>query len=239
MPSEDGEILYDGPDVRNPMFDIPQGQLDILAILNNGRKFDSASERQRRSAVEMPMERRFVSDEIVPGKGYQVDHPVGYCDGSYNAICQRSADSDCLLYGHHDGRGGLRFNEFSGWIVMDVPKVENGIIIIKMETWHQPEEVSITDGWTTVNNERRLKKEPPEYCDDFHFDYAIDGKITSWNLEEFKEANKSIQRVVEVFTLLDDPTYVKEGEEKNVELAIRMRGCGNTKVFSLTHVYWA
>jgi hypothetical protein len=122
---------------------------------------------------------------------------------------------------------------------MDVPKVKEGIIIIKLETWHQPEEVSITDGWTTVNNERHLKKEPPEYCDDFHFDYAIDGKITSWDLEEFREANKSIQRVVEVFTMLDDPTYVKKGEEKNVELAIRMRGCGSTKVFSLTHVYWA
>lgn len=50
---------------------------------------------------------------------------------------------------------------------------------------------------------------------------------------------KDNQRVVEVFTLLDDEAFVKEGEKKDVEVAIRMRGCGDEKVFSLTHVYWA
>jgi hypothetical protein len=133
---------------------------------------------------------------------------------------------------------------------MEIPKVKEGLIMIKLETWHWTDEVTITEGWTTVNNERNLrteqslderdlKQQPPAFCDDFHFDFSVDEKITTYNLEEFKEADKNIQRVVEVFTMLDDPSYVKEGEEKDVELAIRMRGCGNVKVFSLTHVYWA
>lgn len=245
MPAVEGEVLYNGPDVRNPMFDIPQGHVDVLAILNNGRKFPDgpSSRRRRRRLTEAPAARR-ANDAIVPGKGHQLAHPVGYCDGTYNAICGRTAENKCLLNGHHDARGGLKFHEYSGWIVMEIPKVKEGIIMIKLETWHWPEEVKIAEGWTTVNNERNLrsrelKRKPPEYCDDFHFDFAVDGKMTTYDKDQFQEANKNIQRVVEVFTMMNDPTYVKEGEEKNIELAIRMRGCGNRKVFSLTHVYWA
>jgi len=249
VPSLESEILYNGPDVRNPMFDIPHGHVDVLAILNNGRTFPDGPSSSRQLAVAPVTERRLANDDIVPGKGYQVNHPVGYCDGSYNAICGRSAENVCLLNGHHDARGGLKFHEYSGWIVMQVPKVRKGIILIKMETWHFADEVPVAEGWTTVNNERHLrtsvdehrslKREQIPFCDDFFFDFAVDGKITSWNLEQFQQANKNIQRVVEVFTMLDDPTYVKDGEEKDVELAIRMRGCGDQKVFSLTHVYWA
>jgi hypothetical protein len=246
VPSIGAEPLYEGPDVRNPMFDIPEGHVDVLAILNNGRNFPQDDQRSRKLEI---------SDKIVPGKGYQLDHPVGYCDGSYNAICGRSPDSDCLLYGHHDGRGGLRFHEYSGWIVMNVPKVKEGLVMIKMETWHFADEVPVAKGWKTVNNERHLrmhtteetaishsrelKREPLPFCDEFHFDFAIDGNITSWNLEQFMEARQEIQRVVEVYTLLDDVSYIEEGEEKDIEVAIRMHGCGNDKVFSLTHVYWA
>lgn len=261
VPTVKGDILYDGPDVRNPMFDIPNGQVDVLAILNNGRTFPD-DERSRQLSVDSPIERR-AADVIVPGKGYElVNHPVGYCDGSYNAICSRSADTDCLLYAHHDARGGLMFHEYSGWIVMEVPKVRHGIIVIKMETWHFADEMTVAKDWTTVNNERdlrnrdniadgphygdegewenrNLKREQIPYCDDFRFDFAVDGTITTYNAAEFKQADNTVQRVVECFTMLDDPNYVKNGEEKDVELAIRMRGCGSSKVFLLTHVYWA
>lgn len=246
-PTIGDKILYNGPDVRNPMFDIPEGHVDVLAILNNGRTFPDGSRRELADEEQVRgEERRRLDSEIIPGKGYQLKHPAGYCDGTYNAVCGRTAQNPCLLNGHHDARGGLMFHEYSGWIVMNIPKVKEGIIMIKMETWHFADEVPVAEGWKTVNNERNLRSEQRNlkrqqipYCDDFHFDFAVDGKITSWNLEEFKEANKNIQRVVEVFTMLDDPAYVKEGEEKDVELAIRLHGCGDEKVFSLTHVYWA
>lgn len=47
----EGEVLYDGPDVRNPSFDIPEGQVDVLAFLNNGRQFPE-NPRSRRLSVE-------------------------------------------------------------------------------------------------------------------------------------------------------------------------------------------
>jgi hypothetical protein len=243
------------------MFDIPDGQVDVLAILNNGRKF-SDDVRSRRLSVASPVERR-VGEKVVPGKGYELrGHPVGYCDGSYNAICGRTAENACLLNAHHDSRGGLIFHEYSGWIVMEVPKVKHGSIVIKMETWHSTQDLPLAKDWTTVNNERHLrnhtgivdeteyngveewerrnlKAAPIPFCDNLHFDFAVDDKVTTYNLTEFQEADKNIQRVVETFTLLDNPTYVKAGKEKNVEVTIRMRGCGNSKVFSLTHVYWA
>jgi hypothetical protein len=116
---------------------------------------------------------------------------------------------------------------------MSVPKVKEGLIMIKMETWHFADEVPVA-GWETVNNERNLgttataidkprwlKREQIPFCDDFHFDFAIDGNITSWNLEKFMEAKKDIQRVVEVFTLLDDEAFVKEGEKKYVKGHVR------------------
>jgi hypothetical protein len=84
--------------------------------------------------------------------------------------------------------------------------------------------------------QRELKRQPPEYCENFHFEFAVDGKVTTYNLKQFMEAKTEIQRVVEVVTLLDDPSFF---EKDNVEVAIRMFGCGNTKVFSLTHIYWA
>jgi hypothetical protein len=244
IPTVEEEILYNGPDVRNPMFDIPEGQVDVLAILNNGRKVpgDDTVQRQLTAQNKTIMQRRLDGNEIVSGKGHQLEHPAGYCDGTYNAICKRTASNPCLLNGHHDGRGGLRFNEYSGWIVMTIPKVKEGLIMIKMECWHFPEEVPLTEGWKSVNNERsllrqrELKRQPPEYCENFHFEFAVDGKVTTYNLKQFMEAKTEIQRVVEVVTLLDDPSFF---EKDNVEVAIRMFGCGNTKVFSLTHIYWA
>jgi hypothetical protein len=86
---------------------------------------------------------------------------------------------------------------------MSVPNVKEGLIMIKMETWHFADEVLVAEGWKTVNNERNLgttataidkprglKREQIPFCDDFHFDFAIDGNITSGNLEKFMEAKK-------------------------------------------------
>ena len=140
--------------------------------------------------------------------------------------------------------------------------------MIKLHTWHTENENKITRDWSTVNNEpadnargrrnlrdgrRSLQDESSlplderdlkirstdtvELPDTFSFEYAIDGKITTLSKEEFLEKNHHIQRVVEILTLLDDPTFTSEA--KDVEVAIRMKGCGRACTFALTHVYWA
>ena len=85
---------------------------------------------------------------------------------------------------------------------------------------------------------RILKPQPPEYCKEFEFDFALDGAITTWNLDQWMERHNKAERVVQLWTLLDDPNYTG-GKIKDVELAFRFRGCGRTKTFRLSHVYWA
>lgn len=210
--------------------------------------------------------------EVIPGKGWEVwGEPQGYCDGTYNSVCALQTDSECALYGHHDGRGGIIGNEFSGWLVLTLKDVTEGLIMIKLHTWHTEDENLITKGWTAVNNEverRRLRDgkqkldtspqsvgsevndgdrnlprnlvrstDTVDLPDTFVFEYAIDGKVTTLSKDEFLERNHHIKRVVEILTLLDDKDFTSEA--KDVEIAIRMRGCGRVCTFALTHVYWA
>ena len=165
-------------------------------------------------------------------------------------------------------RGAVIGNEFSGWLVMNLKDLKEGIIVIKLHTWHYDSENTVTQGWTTVNNERHLRGEnselagenaeslnflqdhgsgertlmrsyeTPELPDDFVFEYAIDGKITSLSKTEFLEKKKQVQRVVETLTLLDDENFTSE--KKDVEVAVRMaRGCDRKCTFGVSHIYWA
>jgi hypothetical protein len=80
---------------------------------------------------------------------------------------------------------------------------------------------------------------PDSFCDDFKFEYAIDGKITIVDKNDFIEnRHHKVQRVVETVTLLKDPNYTG-GQEKEVEVAVRITGCQRIKKFSLTHIYWS
>jgi hypothetical protein len=191
-----------------------------------------------------------------------------FCDSSVDSFCNRGAANDCLLYAHNDGRHGYVMDGYSGWLVMNVPDVKNGYIVVKYESWHGTGEVKKTDGWNSINNEarrlgsnspkillnstrvsvpstnsskmntRKLKYTPPPFCDEFRFEYAIDGKVTSLNLKEWQAASNHVQRVVEVLTILDDPSYTG-GIEKEIEIAVRITGCAQTKTFEVTHVYWS
>jgi hypothetical protein len=62
--------------------------------------------------------------------------------------------------------------------------------------------------------------------------------MTSLNREQYEEKKNFVQRVVETIVLLKDPNYTG-GQEKEVEVAIRITGCVHDKVLSLTHVYWS
>jgi hypothetical protein len=139
--------------------------------------------------------------------------------------------------------------------------------MLKFFTWIKSSQVTRTMGWKSVNNEGRklrsaalnnqnfstdvfndeyeyLDSESPsnqtrrlELPDTFMFDYAINGKVSTMTRDQFKERLPSVQRVVDIFTLLDDPNFVTK--PTNVEVAFRMRGCDGECAFGLTHVYWA
>jgi hypothetical protein len=103
---------------------------------------------------------------------------------------------------------------------------------------HQMPSEILTTAVVIVDQERRqLKKSPPEWCDDFKFEFLVDGKKTTWNKDQFLEQNKNLQRVVEAVKLVEDPNLTG-GKEKEIEVAFRMVGC-EKKTFKLTHVYWA
>ena len=258
IPHLAGTVEYTGPGPYNPKLDPPDGAIDVLSIISNGRDYSAIPSGRR----------RLDGDEVTPGLGWNMNGDMGYCDGTWNSECGRRLGETCLISGHSDGRGGLFMDGYAGWLVMTVP-VKEGIIISKIETWHSVDSNPITRSWKSENNKRRnlrrsslltingtrihydesdiardkrrLKPEPPAYCDEFRFEYAIDGKITSLDKDVFStNFSKPIQRVVEVQTLLDDSDYTK-GETKLVEVGIRMVGCHDStrKAMHLTHMYWA
>jgi hypothetical protein len=170
-----------------------------------------------------------------------VGEPPGDCNGEYNAICGRVYDDPCPTLGHHDSRGMVVGNEWAGWLVMELPEVKEGIIILKLITNLESDLNPRAKEWTTVNNEGggsdRQLTEMKNFPDEFLFDYAIDGKITSLSKSEFIDQVKQPQRVVEVLTVLDDPSFT--AKPKTVQVAFRMRNCGNKCTFGISHVYWA
>ena len=269
-------VQYNGPEPYNPKLDPPDGAIDVLAIVSNGRDYRSALHENRRLDSDEPrlmgpsrVRRRLDGDDIKPGLGWFLGSLcAGYCDGTWNNECGRESGTKCLLLGHSDGRGGIIMDGYGGWLVLKLPAVKEGIIILKIETWHDVVENPITAGWHSENNktrrlrhgiapsfvdtssryyrrdfetdERRLKAKPPDYCDEFRFEYAIEGNVTSLDKDAFNSAIKSVQRVVEILTILDDSDYII-GEARPVEVALRMIGCHDTtkKAMKLTHVYWA
>jgi hypothetical protein len=255
--------FYNGPDVFNPALEPPENSINYLAIVENDAK-RSPKRRQLAShstpdslflnpSVANESQRSLSSDRsLIQGHGWSLHTKAGdsHCDGTWDSECGRGTDERCLLSGHNDGRGGLLFDSYSGWLVLNLKNLKEGIIIVKFESWHGSGANELTEGWTAENNGaegrrrlgmvssyRELKSTTPDFCDDFVFEYAIDGDIHSLNKKEFMSKRVLVQRVVETLTLLDDPNVTSN--EVDVELGIRMRGCQRVKTFSLTHVYWA
>lgn len=256
---------YDPPDVFVPSLNVPDGTFEYLAVVENGVDFvDNSISRKTVAAEERKwMNNSTVvtanqHTTFLPGQGFYPDFvgaPNG-CDGTYDSFCLR--DPKCLLYGANDNRGGWLFDGLAGWMVLNLENMQNGLAILKIEDWHPTNGDPATEGWMCENGEttcesgahrrlsedesdiivdaqRNLKYHPPPYCDDFFFDFAIDGKVTSWDKKEFQEKLIKPQRVVQTATLLDDPNYRKG----DVELAFRIRGCGRKQSMKLTHVYWS
>jgi len=261
---------YEAPDVFNKALHPPAGAIDVLNIIEAGVPYTSVLVPDYTHFYQKP---KFEKDKKISpaGKGYYLDTFAGFCDGSVDSWCKRQGGNECMLSGHNDGRNGIRFDSYSGWIVTNLPKVKHGFIAVKIETWHQPQSNPKTEKWTSMNNERRelyeerqepylrstssnsgkdlqiteyhdeerhLGKKTPEYCDDFKFEFAIDGKVTTWDKKQYDEHYKHIQRVVEIIKIAEDPS-ITGGEEKEIEFAFRILNCGNEKSMRLSHLYWA
>lgn len=270
--------IYGPPDVFNPSLHPPEGEVDVLSIVEAGVPFRSIlAPSYARDAYKKP---KFAKPPQVPvGKGVSLSTRAGdiFCDGSLDSFCNRGGDADCLLSAHNDGRNGLKIDGYSGWVVMNIPDLRYGYIVVKFETWHQSNNIDKTEGWTSVNNEeseentkkrelnqddepeknlslsqfplnqtdlssasshRRLKKPPPAICDNFRFEYAINGEVKWMDKSTFQEKRQNLARVVEAFVLLSDPDFTG-GVEMEVEVAVRIVGCGRINTFSLSHIYWA
>ena len=112
MPKNEKTALYEGPDAHNQCFDIPEGEVDVFNVVVGRRKLQAETNignddrTKTTQTIEKPSTtsvHRELGDAIVPGKGWEVwGEPQGYCDGTYNAVCDRSGDVECVLLGHHD-----------------------------------------------------------------------------------------------------------------------------------------
>eukprot|EP00980_Cylindrotheca_fusiformis_P008142 scaffold1727_cov133-Cylindrotheca_fusiformis.AAC.45 len=226
--NEPAKNFYNPPDVFNPALHPPPSAVDVLAIVEAGVDFKPVLVPDYTGFYKTPT---FSKPPSVPvGKGNRLSTLAGdeFCDGTVDSFCDRRKGNHCLLYGHNDKRNGILHNSLSGWLVLNLPDVKYGKIVIKVETWHIRRALK----WNHVNggNSTRQLGNAPPYCNAFAFEYAIDGQVTSLKTNEWLSRVNKLQRVVEVATLLDDPNYT-EGEEKEVEIAIRMRGCARKKVF--------
>lgn len=110
MPTNENKNLFDGPDPPNPCYRIPDGEVDVYAIVSGRRRLDDEDSWMNVAEKKMPSaplsvyqaSNRSLASEIVPGKGWQLfGEPPGYCDGTYNSICNRA--TECVLQGHQAG----------------------------------------------------------------------------------------------------------------------------------------
>ena len=264
-PFQPRPALYDPPDVFNPNLHAPEGSFDVLAVVESGGPFAPNFGRIRRrmslpvAKPDFPPERTPMNAEVKPGKGWVLNSGTERCDGEYDSWCNRIPSNTCLLYAHNDGREGVSFDGFSGWGVFELPNVREGLIMIKYHDWIDVGgPLPLTGGWTTENGEidasgralvedrpapspvasRELKPAVKPYCDDFRFEFTIDGKVTSWDKATWQKNLVQTQRVVQTTVLLDDANFTR-GQSKTVELAMRITGCQRVKGLQLTHVYWA
>eukprot|EP00816_Leptocylindrus_hargravesii_P013506 CAMPEP_0196824974 /NCGR_PEP_ID=MMETSP1362-20130617/92791_1 /TAXON_ID=163516 /ORGANISM="Leptocylindrus danicus, Strain CCMP1856" /LENGTH=911 /DNA_ID=CAMNT_0042205337 /DNA_START=109 /DNA_END=2844 /DNA_ORIENTATION=+ len=275
------KLLYEGEDVPNPALQVPEGEIDVRAIADYRRRDRDLtnyeySEEESSTLSRDSARRNLGGEEIVPSSLWYTIAKPGFCDGSSSSFnCQRTASSDCLLAGHNDDRAGIRGDGYSGWIVMNLKDVKEGIIVVKLHTWFHvkvgahlvnpntegmdsrrhlklPLSKSLSN-YASKNENNTVNLEEFSYADPFEiarrnlkvdadavmtetleFDFAVNGKITTWNKSDVLSNRHKQERVVELFKILDDPSVTGD-----VELALRLRGVGREQNFDLTHVYWA
>jgi hypothetical protein len=161
---ETGENIYDPPDVYNPYLGVPKGEVDYLAIVENGNEYLPFSSPGPPLGDIGPNKNNLLAldeddngEEIVPGLGWGVNAKVSadLCNGTYDSFCGRSEDNLCLLYGHNDHRGGMTFDSLSGWGIFTLRNLKHGMIFFKMDSWRGADHNPVTEGWAEENGGAR------------------------------------------------------------------------------------
>jgi hypothetical protein len=182
-------------------------------------------------------------ETIAPGLGWTVQSPIaGFCDGSAQSTCNRSSKNTCLLAGHNDFHSGILGDALSGWLMLRLDNVKEGVILARFDTTVPPDGDATTDGWTKVNqgNLRRLN-----IPGDFMFDYAINGNITSLSRTEFLDFGTVVFEGMTLYPLLLNKTLSHQERDEweageTIDVAIRIRsGFGREATILLSHLYYA
>lgn len=258
VPNNPQRVMYEGYDVHNACFDPPQGTPDVVGIVSGRRRLSqkgllledtSAYEdvsllqsmpaafaliHQARMTSNRKLQQSYPNrreQSIQSGDGWQVvNETPGQCDGEYTSICGRQAASICPLLGHHDSQGEVRGGDSAGWIVLGLENMEHGIVILglHLSDASTKERRRLGPGIDSIEN----------LPDSFSFDVAIDGKISTWNKEEFvKRFRPQIHRGFDALVVLDEES--DSSPSTMVEVGFRLRECGTSCSLGITHVFWA
>ena len=244
----------------NPALDPPDGHIDYLAVIENGNDFLPLVQRRKyllRQIQPPPYPRKSTAlakmvSNLPAGKGWSLDANTAadLCDGTYDSFCSRAKNSKCLLYAHNDYRGGLIGDGLSGWLLMTLKDVKHGTIIVRL-IGNGVNGNTKTKGWKCENNaetcdnplsedEANAEKggKGAEECDDYTFEFSIDGRRTTWSKTEVDENNIEVERLVNLYVLKNETNMSPDGMD--IELGFRIGGsCGRRASFQFSHVYWA
>ena len=129
----------------------------------------------------------------------------GFCDGSPQSECNRGDPNNCLMAGANDKHYDVIGDSLSGWLVFTIPKVVEGIILIRMEWWcGSPKGTELSKDWTEVNggktfdttpfgdempSQRRLRDHSDVFYDDNNDDTNDAGDSSTRKLSAKKEIN--------------------------------------------------
>jgi hypothetical protein len=153
VPKVEDKMVYEGPNEPNPVLALPEDAFDVRFIVSAGIR-----RRLRRLGDDDNDDK-----SIVPGLGWQIHGELpGKCDGSSTGICGRQETSSCLLDDHMASKGGVLGNEFSGWLVFTVKDVKEGVIVLALETSHDPNESTRTEGWTEARTSEKQEEKKEE-----------------------------------------------------------------------------
>lgn len=270
IPTVKEKAAYDGIDLLPLEWRIPNDEVDVHAIAiattyerndveNNAWVYKDTSEQEK---DERHLQSTDSSNEdeltpsnninpkdtdVIPGLGWDIVSserlPTGFCDGSPMSTCSRQESSSCLLYGHNDARTVISGNGLSGWLVINLPKVRDGLIFARLEWWHpRGNGLLLTKNWKEVNDGhfRNLGKSIIPWPDDIMIDIAIDGKIVATKHKDFSEIDAMAYNQG-IYPLLNDESLIDGDDPKALELGIRIRSETNPKdaALSISHIYYA